>query len=68
VPLRALGLGASFHGPANRPLTLLGGIRIKGWVRDERPVGAAQSVSPLSLRPPGGARRGRAARSPFALA
>src|SRR5690242_4247461 len=65
--LCAIGPGAGLLGPVSHPLTLLGRIRIKGRIRDERPVSAAQSVAASSLRPPGGSRRGRAAHSSFAL-
>jgi hypothetical protein len=58
VPLRALGLRAGLLGPDSCPLTLLGWVRIKGRVRDQRPVGATQPASPLFLRPPSATRGG----------
>jgi hypothetical protein len=67
VPLRALGLGAGLLGPTSCPLALLGEVRIKGRIRDGRPVGATQSVPPLSLRPPGTTLGGRTAHSPLPL-
>jgi hypothetical protein len=67
VPLRTLGLGVGLLGPASYPLALLGEVRIKGRIRDERPVSTAQSVPPLSLQPPGTTRSGRTTHSPLTL-
>jgi hypothetical protein len=67
APLRALGLGVNLLGPASGPLTLLGGVRIKGRVRDKRPISTTQPASPLFLRPPGATRGGGATCSPYAL-
>ena len=53
--------------PTSCLLTLLGGVRIEGKVRDKGPIGVMQSVSPYSLRPPGGVRSGGAACRPLAL-
>jgi hypothetical protein len=52
VPLRALGLGAGLLGLASCPLTLLGWVRNKRRICDERPVDATQPASPLFLQPP----------------
>jgi hypothetical protein len=50
VPLLALGPRTSLLCPASRPLTLLGGIQIKGRIRDERPIGSrAIGVASLPL-------------------
>jgi hypothetical protein len=68
VPLRALGQGASLPNPTSYHLALLRGVRIKGQIRDERPIGTTQSVPPLSLRPPRTTRGGRTAHISLALA
>jgi hypothetical protein len=44
-----------------------GGVRIKRRVRNKRPIGATQPVSPFFLQPPGATWGGGATCSPFAL-
>jgi hypothetical protein len=65
APLRTLGAG--LPDPTSCPLALLREARIKGRIRDERPVSTMQAVPPLSLRPPGTTRGGRTARGSLAL-
>jgi hypothetical protein len=67
APLCALGLGASLLGPANCPLTLLGRVRINGWICDKRPICTTQPALPLFLRFPSATRAEELPAAPLPL-